>query len=72
MTIIKFEVILGMSFLKISNAAMAFGEKTLMWKFYTTKKTLLTTERVQLVNPKEFIIVTLDADSKTFVVHVAI
>ena len=68
----KFEVILGMLFLKISNVNKAFGEGTLMWKSYTTNKALPTTERVQLVNPKEFVIAALDADSETFVVHVAI
>ena len=68
----KFEVILGISFLKISNANMAFGEGILMWQSYITNKTLPTTEQVQLVNLKEFIIATLDADSETFVVHVAI
>ena len=68
----KFEVILGMPFLKISNANVAFGEVTLTWKSYTTNKALSTTERVQLVDPKEFVIAALDADSETFVVHVAI
>ena len=68
----KFEVVLGMPFLKISNADIAFGERPLMWKSYTTKEALLTTERVQLVDPKEFVIAALDADSKTFIVHVAI
>ena len=68
----KFEVILGMPFLKISNADVAFGEGTLTWKSYTTNKALPTTERVQLVDPKEFVIAALDADSETFVVHVAI
>ena len=67
-----FEVVLGMPFLKITNANVAFGEETLTWKSYTTNKALPTTERVQLVNPKEFIIAAMDADSKTFVVHVAI
>ena len=43
---IKFEVILGMPFLKISNADVAFGEGTLTWKSYTTNKALPTTERV--------------------------
>ena len=61
-----------MSFLKISNANVAFGEETLTWKLYTTNKALPTTERVQLVHPKEFIIAALDADSKTFVVHMTI
>ena len=68
----KFEVILGMPFLKISNANVAFGEGTLTWKSYTTNEALPTTKRVRLVDPKEFVIAALDADSETFVVHVAI
>ena len=68
----KFEVILGMLFLKISNANMAFGERTFTWKSYTINKALPTTEQVRLVNPKKFVIAVLDADNKTFVVHVAI
>ena len=68
----QFEIVLGMFFLKISNANMSFDKETLMWKFYITNKALLTTKQVQLVNPKEFIIAALDADSKTFVIHVAI
>ena len=43
---IKFKVILGMPFLKISNADMAFGEETLTWKSYTINKALPTTEQV--------------------------
>ena len=42
----KFEVILGMPFLKLSNADVSFGEKTLTWKSYTTNKALPTTKRV--------------------------
>ena len=45
-TDVKFEVVLGMLFLKISNADIAFGEGTLTWKSYTTNKTLPTTEQV--------------------------
>ena len=48
----KFEVVLEMPFLKISNADVAFGEETLMWKSYTTNKALPITEQVQLVDPK--------------------
>ena len=68
----QFEVILGMPFLKISNADVSFGEGTLTWKTYTTNEALPTTERVQIVDPKEFVIAALDVDSETFVVHVAI
>ena len=68
----KFEVILGMPFLKISNADVSFGKGTLTWKTYTTNEALPTTERVQIVDPKEFVIAALDVNSKTFVVHMAI
>ena len=68
----RFEVILGMPFLKISNANVAFGEGTLTLKLYTTNKALPTTERVRLVDPKEFVIAALDVGSETFVVHMAI
>ena len=43
-----------------------------MWKFYTINKVLPTSKQVQLVDPKEFVLVALDTDSKTFVVHAAI
>ena len=68
----KFEVILGMPFLKISNADMSFGKGTLTWKTYTINKALPTTEQVQIIDKKDFIIAALDANSETFVVHVAI
>ena len=61
-----------MPFLKISNADVAFGKRTHMWKSYTTNEVLPTIKQVQLVDPKEFVIAALDADSKTFVVHVAV
>ena len=43
-----------------------------MWKSYTTNKALQTTKWVRLVDPNEFVIAALNADSETFVVHVAI
>ena len=68
----KFEMILEMSFLKLSNTNVSFGEKILSWKSYTTNEALPTTKQIQLVDPKKFVIAALDADSKTFVVYVAI
>ena len=68
----KFEVILGMPFLKISNADVLFIEGTLTWRTYITNKALPTNEQVQIVDSKEFVIAALDVDSETFVVHVAI
>ena len=67
----KFVVILRMLFLKISNADVSFGEKTLTWRTYTTNEALPTTKQVQIVDLKEFVIAALDVNSKTFVMHVA-
>ena len=47
----KFEVILRMLFLKLSNADVLFGEEILMWKSYTTNKALPTIEQVQVIDP---------------------
>ena len=68
----KFEMILEMLFLKISNADIAFGERILTQKSYITNKALPITKQVQLVIPKKFVIVALNANSKTFVMHMAI
>ena len=68
----KFEVILGMLFLKLSNANMSFGKGTLMLRTYITNKVLPTTKRVQIIDKKDFVITALDADNETFVMHVAI
>ena len=68
----KFEVILGMLFLKISITNMAFSEEIITWKFYNTYEALPIIEQVQLVDPKKFVIVALDADSKIFIVYMAI
>ena len=67
-----FEAVLGMFFLKISNADKSFEEKTLMWESYTTNEALLTTKRIQIVNLKKFVIVALDVSSETFVTYVII
>ena len=43
---IKFEMILKMTFLKISNSDVSFDKETLMWKTYTTNEVLPITEQV--------------------------
>ena len=68
----KFEVILGMLFLKMSNTDISFGEKTLMWKSYTTNKAPPITKQVQIRDKKDFVIAMLNVNCKTFVVHMAI
>ena len=69
---IKFEIILGMFFLKFNNADMPFDGKILMQKTYTTNKALSTIEQVQIINKKNFVIVALNIDNKMFVIYMII
>ena len=68
---ISTKMVLGMSFLILSNTDVQFGEKKLTWRSYTTAKALPTTKQVEFINKKEFAKVALDENSETFVVHVA-
>lgn len=43
-----------------------------MWRFYITNEALLIIEQVYLADPKDFVLAILDADSKTFIMHIAI
>ena len=51
---------------------MLFDKKTLMWKIYNTNKALFIIEQVLIINKKDFIIAVLGANSKTFIVYMAI
>ena len=68
----KFEVILGMLFLKLNNANVLFGEKILIWRSYTTNKVLFTSKQVQIIDKKNFVIVALDTNSKIFIIYMTI
>ena len=68
----KFEIILRIFFLKLSNINMLFDEKTLIQKIYITNKVLPTIKQIQVINKKNFVIVTLDINNKIFVIYVAI
>lgn len=61
-----------MLFLKISNTNILFNKENLRWKSYTINKTLLTTKQVQIIKKKDFVIVELDINRKTFVLYVGI
>ena len=51
---------------------MFFGKTILIWKFYTTIKTLLTIEWVQIIDKNDFVIAVLDVNNRTFVMHITI
>ena len=68
----KFEMILKIPILKISNIDVSFDKKTLIWKFYIINKALPTTEPIQIADLKKFVIAALDVNSNTFMIHMAI
>ena len=68
----KFELILKMFFLKLSNIEVLFGEKVYIWKIYTINEALSTIEQILIIDKKNFIMVILDINNKRFIVHVAI
>ncbi len=65
------ELILGIIFLAFSNANFQFDAKKLTWKSYITTEALSTTNRIELINKREFAKIVLDKNSKTFVIHIS-
>ena len=65
------ELVLNMLFLNFSNTNVQFAGKKLTWKTYTTKKALLTTCRVKLIDQKEFAKVILNENIEAFIVYVS-
>ncbi len=63
-------MVLGMSFLALSNTDFQFGAKKLIWRSYMVVEALPTTSRVEIINKKKFAKTALDKNSETFVVYV--
>ena len=68
----KYESIVEMLFLKLSNANVSFGKKTFIWKTYITNKTLSIIKQIQIIDKKNFVETVLNVNSEIFVVHVVI
>ncbi len=68
---ISIEVILEILFLNFFDIDIWFIEKELEWRRYLTAKVLPTTQRVRLIDKKEFAVVALDDSTKTFMVYFA-
>ena len=60
-----------MLFLHFSKVDIQFAERELVWRTYMAAEILLTTRRVEIIDKREFVAAALNADNKTFVVHVA-
>lgn len=59
-----------MPFLTLSDADIRFVEAELVWRSYTTAKGLPTTQRIELINKREFAAAALDENKESFVVDV--
>lgn len=60
-----------MFFLHLFNANLWFTEKKFILKSYTTTKPLPITNKVELIDKKEFAKAALDKNSETFMIHIA-
>ena len=63
------EVVLGMLFFTFGNVNIRFVEKKLVWRTYSAVKTLSTTQKVEIIDKKEFTTAILNEDNEIFVVH---
>lgn len=57
---IKIDIVFKMSFLIVTNANIQFREIDLIWRTYITANALLTTEKVQIIDWKNFTKAILD------------
>lgn len=64
-------LVLEMLFLTFSDADLWFAKKELIWISYTIAEALPTTNKVKLIDKKEFAKVILDRNSETFMVNIA-
>lgn len=64
------EVISRMSLLTLFGAVIQFAEKGLIWRSYTAAKALPITQRVELIDRREFAAVTLDKTEETFLASI--
>ncbi len=66
------KMILGMSFLALSNTNFESDTEKLIWRSYITAEAFPTTSWIEFIDEREFAKAPLKENSETFVVHVAI
>lgn len=60
-----------MLFFTLSNINIQFAENKFYWRFYPSAKALPITKFVKIINKKEFVKMTLDENSKTFLIYIS-
>ena len=67
----QIKVILGMPFLTFSNVDIWFAERELVWRTYSATEALPTSQRVEIIDKKEFATAALNEEEETFVLYMA-
>ena len=60
-----------MSFLTFGNADIRFTEQELVWRTYSAAEILPTTQKIEIINKKDFATAAFNKDDETFMVHMA-
>lgn len=63
-------VVLGMPFLKLGNPDIGWRERIMHWKKWDAEIALMTTNRVDLIDPEDFIEQVLEESTPVFICHV--
>lgn len=64
------DIILGMSFLILSNIEVNFTDEELSWRLYIIVEVFSITKQVKSIGKEKFAAVALDPENEIFVVHV--
>lgn len=67
---ISIKVVLGISFLTLSDVDIWFAKKELIQRSYITTKALSTTKRVELINKSKFATAAMDENSEMLMIYV--
>ena len=67
---IKVVVVFKMLLIIFSNAYLWFTHKVLFWGSYNITTTLLTIQKIEIIDKKEFVVIILDKEDETFMVYI--
>lgn len=67
----RIKMVLGMSFFTFSKANIRFAKKKLVWRAYSSVKTLFITQKIKIIDRKEFATAILIEKNKMFVINIA-
>ena len=66
---IPHNIVLGMPFLQLANPDIDWSARTLNWRELSVQSALMTTHRIEIIEPEVFIEEALSEDTPTYVVH---